>query len=130
MRPADRLREAKKQLTIVAEDDDLSEIQQRTAAHLGGLVGALGETLEVLEDGELVADGGQVADERDGIVPEPLAADEQTADNDCQYEDCESAADYRVQLENGFIFYCCQSCSSQNRIYAKENELLDNEVKP
>ena len=60
--------------------------------------------------------------------PEPIAADEETGDEDCRFDGCERGADYRVQWDNGLIMFCCQPCSKQNRIYAKENDLLEAEV--
>jgi len=57
-------------------------------------------------------------------VPQPVAADRNVDGEGCQYE-CDNDADYRIQVEGGVIFTCCQSCSVENRIYAKENELLD-----
>lgn len=50
----------------------------------------------------------------------------------CDYDDCDNDAEYRVELEkNGDVvgsILCCQSCSVQNRVYARENELLEYEV--
>lgn len=65
----------------------------------------------------------------DAGCPEPRAADRQVDDEPCEYEDCNNDADYRVQWDGGTLTYCCQRCSEQNRIYAKENGLLDNEVR-
>ncbi|WP_338906499.1 hypothetical protein [Salinibaculum marinum] len=88
-------------------------------------------TERFLPDGESVrADGGQQELDEPAIVPEPVAADEEVDDEDCAYEVCDSAADYRVQLENDYLFYCCQECSRRNRVYARENDLLENKVQP
>jgi len=58
--------------------------------------------------------------------PEPIAA-ERVDSGPCSYE-CDNDADYRVEVDTGQTFLCCQDCSNQNRIYAKENELLESEV--
>lgn len=64
---------------------------------------------------------------------EPHAA-ERVDSGQCEYEDCDSDADYLVEVEKHGdtigAFLCCQDCSSRNRIYAKENDLLDFEVSP
>jgi hypothetical protein len=131
VKPTDRLREAKKQLTIVADDDDLSEIQQRTAAHLGGLVGALGETLDVLEDAELVADGGfevDSADEAARILGEvldstyPALSDEEVAKVhaleaylDAEQPDQHSSAD-QLEIQNAILLELIATVDRSNQI--------------
>ena len=61
------------------------------------------------------------------MAPMPVAATRDIDGEQCMY-DCENDADYRVQLEDGQTFVLCQSCSTENRIYAKENDLLKHEV--
>jgi len=58
---------------------------------------------------------------------EPIAAEE-VDEGTCDYE-CDKDADYRVEVETGQTFLTCQSCSTSNYIYARENELLEQEVK-
>ncbi|NUC74984.1 hypothetical protein HTZ84_22225 [Haloterrigena sp. SYSU A558-1] len=58
---------------------------------------------------------------------EPAAASRYDGDHECQY-DCEETADWVVESKasgytGGRVFFCCQSCSRDNRIYARENEL-------
>ncbi|RLM88161.1 hypothetical protein D3D02_13195 [Halobellus sp. Atlit-38R] len=45
-------------------------------------------------------------------------------DETCDYE-CENDADYRILTQVGVEFVCCQRCSDYNRVYAKENDILD-----
>ncbi|WP_256289916.1 hypothetical protein [Halobellus inordinatus] len=45
-------------------------------------------------------------------------------DETCDYE-CENDADYRILTHVGVEFVCCQRCSDYNRVYAKENDILD-----
>lgn len=66
-------------------------------------------------------------------MPEPVAADEETDSDPCQYEDCDNLADYRVEVRSQVsgdyaITYVCSDCSTKNRVYVEENELLANEV--
>jgi hypothetical protein len=78
-----------------------------------------------------IADGGVVESDMEAWIaagcPEPVAADEQVGDADCDFE-CGRDADYRVQFDNGHITVCCQPCSVRNRLYAKENDLQENDV--
>ena len=70
----------------------------------------------------------------DEIDAEPVAAEElpdETA-HSCVYLDCTNLADYRVEWrhvsgarETSTI---CDDCSTENRVYAMENDLLDHEV--
>lgn len=62
-------------------------------------------------------------------MPEPMAAEEVAdGEGECTYEDCDADADYRVQMDDGATFLICQDCSVENRIYVRENELLELEV--
>lgn len=62
----------------------------------------------------------------------PTAAREYEGDDGCAYETCENEADYVVQfegnLEEPVTSKICQPCSNRNRVYAKENDLLEAEV--
>jgi hypothetical protein len=61
-------------------------------------------------------------------APEPIAAEE-VNEGDCAYEDCDSKAEYRVQWDKGDVTsLMCGDCSTKNRIYVVENELLRGEV--
>jgi hypothetical protein len=61
---------------------------------------------------------------------EPIAAERITGTGmTCMY-DCERHADWIVELEDGISFVCCQTCSRQNRIYARENDLYKTDVSP
>jgi hypothetical protein len=89
--------------------------------------------LEAKRQGQpLRADGGVVESDMEAWIaagcPEPVAADKAVGDADCDFE-CDREAEYRVQFDNGHITLCCQSCSIRNRLYAKENDLLENEVR-
>jgi hypothetical protein len=89
--------------------------------------------LEAKRQGKpLRADGGVVESDMEAWIaagcPEPVAADQDVGDRDCDFE-CDRDAEYRVQFDNGHITLCCQPCSVRNRLYAKENDLLDNEVR-
>ena len=68
-------------------------------------------------------------EEAGSLAPMPTAAVEIDADEDCLYDDCDKQADYLVQIETGTTFLCCQSCSTANRIYVEENDLLEKPVK-
>lgn len=57
-----------------------------------------------------------------------LTAAERVSEGECQYRGCDAQADYRVEVGRNTTFLCCQECSRKNRIYAKENDLLDIEV--
>ncbi|WP_256545384.1 hypothetical protein [Halobellus inordinatus] len=59
-------------------------------------------------------------------APEAMAAKRLADDTDevCDY-DCDNQAEYRVICDDGIEFVCCQRCSDYNRVYAKENDLLD-----
>lgn len=72
-------------------------------------------------------DRGETRERAGNTVPKPVAATRDVDDEQCMYE-CENDADYRVELEDGQTFVLCQSCSTENRIYAKENGLLKHEV--
>lgn len=64
---------------------------------------------------------------------EPVAASRYGGGFECQYDDCEETADWLIDCKasgytGGKAFFCCQSCSQTNRIWAKENELDHYEV--
>lgn len=65
----------------------------------------------------------------------PAAAAEYDGDDACAYEECENEADYIVEFGgasdsdgNPVTTKICQPCSNRNKIYAKENDLLENEL--
>lgn len=64
--------------------------------------------------------------------PEPLAAEEYDGDDPCTYGGCEEPADYHVWFEaTGSVrgsTLMCDGCSQDNRIWVRENDLLDREV--
>lgn len=70
-----------------------------------------------------------MADVNHGI--EPVAAEEYDGDGSCDYE-CDSTADYRVELRGGSgsttIIRCCQQCSRANRVHARD--VLGEEIGP
>lgn len=61
--------------------------------------------------------------------PEPMAA-QRVDEGECAYEDCDADADYLVQLDdqNRTTTKVCDDCSQENRLWIKENEILDYEV--
>lgn len=65
MRTKDRLREATKQLDIVADDDEITSGQREAAGHMASLVENLSRSIErceeigVIEDGQLRVAGGE-----------------------------------------------------------------------
>lgn len=59
---------------------------------------------------------------------EPAAANEYTGDRECQYEECDTTADWLVETESGTAFFTCNRCSRQNRIWVRENELSESDV--
>lgn len=44
---------------------------------------------------------------------------------ECSYPECDSEADYEVEVERSVTTLMCDSCSRENRIWVKENGLLD-----
>jgi hypothetical protein len=58
---------------------------------------------------------------------EPIAAEEISGVS-CRYDDCDDESDWLVEVEGGVGFVCCQECSVENRIYARENELYKTNV--
>jgi len=90
---------------------------------------------EDAKDPELRTDGGWLDGQSDEYrewieagAPEAMAAKRLSEDTDetCAY-DCDNTADYQILLDSGTEFVCCQRCSDRNRIYAKENDLLDTD---
>jgi len=84
---------------------------------------------------QLITDGGQPAggSEHWSMDYEPVAASRYDGDRECQYEECEAVADWLVECQTtgytgGKAFFCCQSCSRGNRIYARENDLYKTEI--
>jgi len=62
--------------------------------------------------------------------PYPEAATEYNGDVECVYDECTHTADYRVEFSRNTAYVhvlMCDKCSQQNKIWVRENELLDNE---
>jgi hypothetical protein len=65
---------------------------------------------------------------------EAVAAEEYDGDDQCDDDECDSEADYHVQVKadggggEGVIALVCDSCSQENLLWVRANELLDNEV--
>jgi hypothetical protein len=55
----DQLREAATLLDRVADDDGITDLQQRTAAHLAGVVVALAESVATVQERKIATDGGR-----------------------------------------------------------------------
>mgnify|MGYP000079442429 CR=1 FL=1 len=119
-------------------DEPVERERQTSSGGIGYLAGRLDEmdADEIGEpeqcDDELVTDGGtREHHERWVAAGQPEAMAAETVDSgECGYNDCNSEADYRVQLDddNRTTFLCCDDCSRENHIWVRENELLDNEV--
>lgn len=69
------------------------------------------------------------------IDAEPVAAEELPEDTSepCAYLDCNELADYRVEWKHTDsdareTSTVCDDCSTEKRVYAMENDLLDNKV--
>lgn len=59
---------------------------------------------------------------------EPMAANDYDGDRACPYENCENTADWLVMTDRNVAFFTCEECSRQNRIWVRENELLESDV--
>jgi len=65
--------------------------------------------------------------------PEPVAATEDINKEECSYENCDEPADYWVEFrqqdgDESAVVAICDDCSQTNRIWVRENELLNCEV--
>jgi hypothetical protein len=87
---------------------------------------------ETVAKKKLVTDGGEVDPSEPWFVaglPDPVAA-ECVSEGTCQYRDCLSDADYRVEWSNGdqrTTSLICDDCSQDNKVWVRENDLLDAE---
>ncbi|AUX09318.1 hypothetical protein AArcSl_1689 [Halalkaliarchaeum desulfuricum] len=56
---------------------------------------------------------------------EPVSAEGYDGDRGCAYEGCRNTADYVVHFSNGTESLVCERCSLDNRLYVKQNDLLE-----